>query len=1015
MDEDILDDILTVSGLSGTKQTKPASPEKNISPLLDAMRGGTRAQESSGGRNLVNKRTGALGDFQVLPENVRPWTRKHLGREMSEREFFSDPQAQRRVFDGEMGEYLRAAKATGADDETAIRMGAAGWYGGKGAMHRYNDFKRFRPDEPSFGEYTSSVLGKTNNFFNQKPLSNDELIDGILDKSGLNPQATATFPIDTQAPQNNNQDAFDDSVVINHILNKSGLSFDTPLPENIQQDETSAPPDALANLKSQQSQLEKDLQTAPPARRAQIRRALGKLKVSIAATEKETAQWKVIAPEIPSPATDNEVIDHILNKSGLRSPQFNSSQEDADVEAVLNRNVQVGLTDFNSNSAVQFPPPMEKASETINIVPPVPETSETRQAQLESTKRVDSPRVAILYTKGVEVPSMSLDESKILTDVSLPETGETIRINNEKALSLGLDSPEKVQEFIKQNGYASLIAKAENVGTNTAGGVAVVARDKNGNELSASQVTNLGSAQKQMQFNHRELGNNINQSLDTGNAVVNDRMAKNGTLPPTLEHIKAAGGVVSLEDAPEVRAYRQEVERYNSANQQITPTVSQPQTQPQIKSEKVTVDFAQKSASETEQQFAKRRVAEEIARRYQIPLGDVDRVLDEAKGDASSTIRANLEGRKDRLYDFTVDAGIIEKAKARREALRRAVLDKYSHDGEFSADDKAYFANEGVNENALNEIVTADTAEALNARKNAKNSKELYQASLQRWLNDPDNRSKAQIFASLDAGYISTDQANELVTAQDEVEERYRNEEGNRTTIAYDDVNGRKFSVSERALRQNEIDTNVAERLAEMRKEYGSAKNFLNEERKDAAESSEYWRTAHPFGRSSEAIKTGARYIAKLPATIIDAVGVASDLNPITMAAEYVTGKDAKPALKPIFDVADSWRKAVDNDPVLKRNNIYKKDFIVNEVSEGVAQFLTQMVAAPLTGGYSLALPIAEAATSQYKEADKAGAGKGTDFWRQPSARSRECRTRCSTLNTCDSYRRSKRAASSAN
>lgn len=130
----------------------------NIRPLLDRMRRATSGQESGGNTRAINPRTKAGGEFQVIPQNVGPWTKKYLKRQLTPEQFLADPEAQRQVFEGEMGSYLQKAKARGVDDDTAIRMAAAAWYGGEGAMNRYDDDWRPRPNEPSFREYTNSVL-----------------------------------------------------------------------------------------------------------------------------------------------------------------------------------------------------------------------------------------------------------------------------------------------------------------------------------------------------------------------------------------------------------------------------------------------------------------------------------------------------------------------------------------------------------------------------------------------------------------------------------------------------------------------------------------------------------------------------------------------------------------------------------------------------------------------------------------------------------------------------------------
>lgn len=139
-------------------------PEVDITPLLERMRGGTMGQESGGAKDpqrVKNPRTSATGLFQVMPANIPAWSETHYGQRLTPEQFADNPDAQHKVFTGEMGRYLKKARASSPDDDTAIRKAAAAWYGGEGAMHRFDDPVRFRPDEPSFREYTSSVLRRS--------------------------------------------------------------------------------------------------------------------------------------------------------------------------------------------------------------------------------------------------------------------------------------------------------------------------------------------------------------------------------------------------------------------------------------------------------------------------------------------------------------------------------------------------------------------------------------------------------------------------------------------------------------------------------------------------------------------------------------------------------------------------------------------------------------------------------------------------------------------------------------
>jgi tape measure domain-containing protein len=150
------------------KAAKPEDDEKwkdslaGIATILTQMREGTMMQESGGKQRARNRRTDASGLFQVMPANIGPWTQDVFGQAMSQNDFLSSSQAQEAVFNHVMGQYLETAmRLSGGNKDVAIRMAAAAWYGGPGAMKRYDDPRRFRSNEPSFREYTTSVLKKT--------------------------------------------------------------------------------------------------------------------------------------------------------------------------------------------------------------------------------------------------------------------------------------------------------------------------------------------------------------------------------------------------------------------------------------------------------------------------------------------------------------------------------------------------------------------------------------------------------------------------------------------------------------------------------------------------------------------------------------------------------------------------------------------------------------------------------------------------------------------------------------
>jgi len=154
------------SSITGTPVKKTQRPDTRVQSILERMRGGESGQESSGNTKAVNPDSGALGQFQVMPSNVPQWTRIHYGQTLTPDQFKNNPQAQQAVFNGQMGGYIRKAlPLAGGDEDKAIRMAAAAWYGpGERAFKLYDDPKpQFYngKEYPSFREYTTKVLGKS--------------------------------------------------------------------------------------------------------------------------------------------------------------------------------------------------------------------------------------------------------------------------------------------------------------------------------------------------------------------------------------------------------------------------------------------------------------------------------------------------------------------------------------------------------------------------------------------------------------------------------------------------------------------------------------------------------------------------------------------------------------------------------------------------------------------------------------------------------------------------------------
>ena len=124
-------------------------------------------QESSGNYKADNpaaygKENPALGKYQILWTNVKAWARQYgMPHPGTKEDFKNNPQYQetmaKKAFEG----YLQQAAKKTDDRDVMIRMAAAAWYGGPGAMDNYDDPNYSGgPGYPNMQQYTMQVLQK---------------------------------------------------------------------------------------------------------------------------------------------------------------------------------------------------------------------------------------------------------------------------------------------------------------------------------------------------------------------------------------------------------------------------------------------------------------------------------------------------------------------------------------------------------------------------------------------------------------------------------------------------------------------------------------------------------------------------------------------------------------------------------------------------------------------------------------------------------------------------------------
>jgi hypothetical protein len=92
---------------------QPAPPPPGQGQLAQLMQNIART-ESGGNYGAINKQSGALGKYQVMPFNVGPWTQEALGQEMTPQQFLNSPQAQEAVAQHKIGGYMAQYGPEGA-------------------------------------------------------------------------------------------------------------------------------------------------------------------------------------------------------------------------------------------------------------------------------------------------------------------------------------------------------------------------------------------------------------------------------------------------------------------------------------------------------------------------------------------------------------------------------------------------------------------------------------------------------------------------------------------------------------------------------------------------------------------------------------------------------------------------------------------------------------------------------------------------------------------------------------
>lgn len=121
-----------------------------LSATCARLPAGIRAQESGGNYRVVNRGSGALGAYQVMPGNVAPWSRDVLGYPVTTARFLGDSGIQDRVAKAKLGQLCRQYGPRGA---------AAAWFSSRPELA--NDTVPRGGGAASVKAYVDSVMAHT--------------------------------------------------------------------------------------------------------------------------------------------------------------------------------------------------------------------------------------------------------------------------------------------------------------------------------------------------------------------------------------------------------------------------------------------------------------------------------------------------------------------------------------------------------------------------------------------------------------------------------------------------------------------------------------------------------------------------------------------------------------------------------------------------------------------------------------------------------------------------------------
>jgi 2'-5' RNA ligase len=166
--------------------------------------------------------------------------------------------------------------------------------------------------------------------------------------------------------------------------------------------------------------------------------------------------------------------------------------------------------------------------------PPVPESPETLNAQIESAADPDSPRVAVFYPESEPNGLTVKVGARVMGFARIPVEGGQLLVKVSKARALGLNSAKDIKQYVEENGFESLIGKVAPV-KDTSQGPALRTEDAQGNELSTSIVPTPEAAKAQAEVDRQQFPQAASQEVLPAQEAAQRRIEEKQSPAPKID------------------------------------------------------------------------------------------------------------------------------------------------------------------------------------------------------------------------------------------------------------------------------------------------------------------------------------------------------------------------------------------------------------------------------------------------------------------------------------------------